>query len=110
MKNRLFALGIILHFTIMLFAQTNKPSEASLTDNTTKYIIGIGNDDVKMFNEVLADLQASATIKVYAYCEKNRVIGLVVNNNNFINGYDSIRDFLLSEYTGLNFIEKVKIF
>ena len=106
MKNKSLALGIILLFTVSVFAQTNKvalPIEPTI--NSSKYIIGIGNEDTKLFNNVLTDLQANANIKVYAYCERNKIIGLVVNNNGY-KSYDVVRDFLLSEYPSIALYRK----
>lgn len=105
MKNNILALGIVLLFTTSLFAQTNKASAVSLSANTTKYIIGIANEDNKLFNEVLADLQESGNIRVNAYCERNKVIALTVSNNDF-KSYDFIRDFLLGEYPTIALFRK----
>lgn len=105
MKIQLLALGILLFFTTMLFAQANKAPNTSLSQNTTKYVVGIGNDDVKIYNDVLTDLQASGNIKIYAYCDKNKIVGFAVNNNNF-KSYDYLRDYLLSEYPGIELYRK----
>lgn len=105
MRNQLLALGIMLFFTSVIFAQANKASNPSLSINTTKYVIGIGNDDAKMYNEVLTDLQTNETIKIYAYCEKDRIIALIVNNNDF-KSYDYVRDFLLREYPDILLFRK----
>lgn len=106
MNNKILALGIILLFNVSVFAQTNKavlPIEPTI--NSSKYIIGIGNEDTKLFNNVLTDLQANTNIKVYAYCEQNKIIGLVVNNNGY-KSYDEVRDFLLNEYPDIALFRK----
>lgn len=98
MKNKILTLGFILLFTTLISAQTSRTSSSiSPSINVTKYIIGIGNEESKMFYDVLNDLQNSTSIKVYAVCETHRVIGVTVQNNEF-KSYDVLRDQLLSEY------------
>lgn len=106
MKNKILTLGFILLFTTLMTAQTNRTSSSiSPSINVTKYVIGIGNVESKMFYDVLNVLQNSSSIKVYAVCETQQVLGVIVNNYTY-KGYDEVRDFLLNEYPDIQLYRK----
>lgn len=105
MRNKVFVLGILLIFTTSLLAQTTKPSDSLFLQNTEKYVIGIGNDDEKMFLEVLDFLRNTSGAKVTAMCESQNIIAVTVTQNAF-KSYDVLRDLLLAEHSSLLLLRK----
>lgn len=78
----------------------------NLQETESRYVIGIGNEgEMSMFNDVLANLQNSSTLKVYAVCETHRVIGITVQNSAY-KSYDILRDQLLSEFPTILLFQK----
>lgn len=77
----------------------------SIPEAETKYIIGIGNEDISMFNDVLAKLRTNSTLRVYEVCETHRVIGVSVQNSAY-KSYDVLRDQLLSEFPDILLFQK----
>ena len=76
-----------------------------LQETESRYIIGIGNEEMSMFKDVLANLQNSSTLKVYAVCETHRIIGITVQNSAY-KSYDVLRDQLLSEFPDILLFQK----
>lgn len=106
MINKLLAVGMFLVTTSSLFAQTEKSPDVSVSTNVTKYVIGIGNDDDdKMYNEVLNYIKSEGGLRVYATCETQQILGVVVKNSTF-KSYDVLRDLLLTQYPTLLLFRK----
>lgn len=76
-----------------------------LQEAKSNYIIGIGNEDISMFNDVLISLQSNSTLKVYAICETHRAIGITVQNSAY-KSYDVLRDQLLNEFPDIIVLKK----
>jgi len=95
--------SIYIFFSLMLFslsavAQVDKTAPVvNQLKTESRYVIGIGNQEIGMFKDVLANLQNSSTLKVYAVCETHRIIGITVQNSAY-KSYDVLRDQLLSEF------------
>lgn len=75
------------------------------TKGRTKYTIGIGNQESKMFFDVLAKVQATTAIKVIAVCETNSIIGIEVENSAY-KSYDEVSHFLVSEFPDISLYRK----
>lgn len=58
-----------------------------------------------MYFEVLGNLQNNTAIKVYAFCETHRIIGITVENNDY-KSYDEVRNELVNEYPALLLFRK----
>ncbi len=87
-------------------AQTNKttpPIASSIS--TTNYVIGIGNQDLKLFLEVLNYTKTTLGSRVYAVCETQQVVGIVVRDREF-KSYDVLRDALLDQFPTLMLLRK----
>jgi len=103
--------SIYIFFTLMLFslsavAQVDKTAPVvNQLKTESRYVIGIGNQEIGMFNDVLANLQNSSTLKVYAVCETHRIIGITVQNSAY-KSYDVLRDQLLNDYPTLLLLKK----
>ncbi len=76
-----------------------------LQETESKYIIGIGNEEISMFNDVLANLQNTPNLKVYAVCETHRVIGITVQNSAY-KSYDVLRDELFNKFPTILLFQK----
>ena len=75
------------------------------TKGITKYTIGIGNQESKMFFDVLAKVQNTSAIKVIAVCETNSIIGIEVENSEY-KSYDEVSHFLVSEFPDISLYRK----
>ena len=103
--------SIYIFFSLMLFslsavAQVDKTAPVvNQLKTESRYVIGIGNQEIGMFKDVLANLQNSSTLKVYAVCETHRIIGITVQNSAY-KSYDVLRDQLLNDYPTLLLLKK----
>ena len=103
--------SIYIFFTLFFsslsaVAQVDKTATVVNQPKTeSRYVIGIGNQEIGMFNDVLANLETSSTLKIYAICETHRVIGITVQNSDY-KSYDVLRDQLLNDYPTLLLFQK----
>ena len=105
-KFSFFSILMLGMFTVISAQNIEEDNQLQIiTELETKYIIGIGNEEIGMFNDVLANLQNSSTLKVYAVCETHRIIGITVQNSAY-KSYDVLRDQLLNDYPTLLLLKK----
>ena len=80
-------------------------SQNSNTVQSETYIIGIGNSDNSLYNDVLNYLQNASTIDVINSCQSHKVISFKVLNSEF-KSYDVIRNHLKDLYDNLILLRK----
>lgn len=104
-----FIIFIVL-FLISFYAKsqvgtTTRTQDLIISGASANYVVGIGNEEEKMFLDVLALIRNTNGVKVTFVCESQSVVAVTVIQNAF-KSYDVFRDLLLAEYSNLLLFRK----
>ena len=96
----------LIAFNTIAYSQSvsNNTAESNPIKNNS-YVIGVGNSDNSVYENILSFLQNNTAIDVYAICHSHNIIGFEVLNNEY-KSYDVIRDLLESEFESLILLRK----
>ena len=103
----LISLFLLSSFSKAQIVNTLHRKESSIVGaiKTSNYIIGIGNPEKRIFNDVLDKLKSKKTIKLTNVCEAHKLIAFLAEDREF-EDYIALEYWLKSQFPDLLVFKK----